>query len=241
MANTTLLVGHRGELMSLTATYIGSTGTPGGNTSISFASYNQIAGHTIVVVTESYDPSGHVSSISDTAGNTYVGIFAGDGFTNGGSIHSQIWYATNCASNAANVITVNYSTAHDYSTAAAYDLSGATNIVPDAHVTNSGNSAAAASGSYTTTVADAVLIVFGSTVSAQWSASAVDSGFTLDNGAIQGNATNLTGVAHKVVTTIQTAQVVTYTSFNTNWTTVFASFSGGVITATKGSVIIITM
>src|SRR6266481_8300 len=209
-------------LMALSVALIGKIGTPGGNTSISFAAYNQIAGHTIVVVTESYDPSGHISSISDTAGNTYVGVFAGDGFTNGGSIHSQVWYAANCASNAANVVTVNYSTAHDYSTAAAYDLSGATNIVPDARVTNSGNSAAAASAAYTTTVADAALFALVSTVSGHLTATAVDSGFTFDGVGV-GNATDLTGFAHKVVTTIQTAQVVTFTNNSTPWTTVFAS------------------
>jgi len=228
-------------LMALSVALIGKIGTPGGNTSISFAAFNQIAGRTIVVVTESYDPSGHISSISDTAGNTYVGIFAGDGFTNGGSIHSQIWYAANCASNAANVITVNYSTAHDYSTAAAYDVSGATNIVPDAQVTNSGNSAAAASGAYTTTIADAALFAMVSTVTGHLTATAVDSGFTFD-GVAQGNTTDLTGFAHKVVTTIQTAQVVTFTNSSNNWTTVFVSFSGGAITAPpKRSVIIITL
>jgi hypothetical protein len=226
-------------LMALTVTLIGKIGTPGGNTSISFAAYNQIAGHTIAVVTEAYDISGHISSITDTAGNTYVGVFAGDGYTNGGSIHSQVWYAANCASNAANVITVNYSTAHDYSTAAAYDLSGATNIVPDAQVTNNGAlGTSAASGSYTTTHADAALFVMASTVSAALTCTAVDSGFTFDGVGV-GNATNLTGFAHKVVTTIQTAQVVTFTNSNNNWTTVFVSFSGGAIVAAKRSVIII--
>jgi hypothetical protein len=226
--------------MALSVTLIGKIGTPGGNTSISFAAYNQIAGHTIVVVTESYDISGHISSITDTAGNTYTGVFAADGFTNGGSIHSQVWYAANCASNAANVITVNYSTAHDYSTAAAYDLSGATNIAPDARVTNSGASGtSAASAAYTTTVADAALIVMASTVSAALTCTAVDSGFTFDGVGV-GNTTNLTGFAHKVVTTIQTGQVVTFTNSSNNWTTVFVSFSGGAITAPpKRSVIII--
>ncbi len=226
--------------MPLSAVFIGKAGTAGGNTSIALASYNQIGGHTIVVVTESYDPTGHVSSITDTAGNTYVGIFAGDGYTAGGSIHSQVWYAANCLSNAANIITVNYSTAHDYSTVAAYDLSGATSIGPDARVTNTGSSTAAASAAYTTTTADAVLIAFASTITATLAVSAVDSGFTLD-GTMTGNSTTLSGVAHKVVTAIQTAQVVTFTNNNNGWTVVFVSFSGGAIVATKRSVIIITL
>ncbi len=226
--------------MPLTVTSIGKIGTSAGNTSIAFPAYAQTAGHTIVVVTETYDPSGHISSITDTAGNTYTGIFAGDGFINGGSVHLQMWYISNCAGNAANVITINYSTAHDFSTAAAFDVSGATAIGPDARVTNSGSGAAAASAAYTTTIADAALFAMVSTVSGGLTATAVDSGFTFDGVGV-GNGTNLTGFAHKVVTTIQTAQVVTFTNNSTAWNTIFVSFSGGAITATPKSVIIITL
>src|SRR5260370_201916 len=112
-------------LMALSVALICKIGTPGGNTSISFAPFNQIARRTILLSTDPYDPTLHLSR-----------------------------------------------------------------------------------------------------------------GSTCD-GVAKGTPICLTGFAHKVVKTIQSAQVVTFTNNSTPWTTVFASFSGGAIVATKTSVIII--
>ncbi len=226
----------------LTVAYIGKAGTSGGNSSISLPSYNQPAGETIVIATEIYDPgtSGALlTSITDTAGNTYLPIFAGHGFSTGGTVWDQLWYCANCLGNAANVVTANYGSAANYCTMAGYHVGGGTNILPDVSNTNNGFSAAGASASYTTSAADEVLIAFISTVSGALSASAVDSSFTLDDGAIQGNGTNLTGVASKAVSSIQTAQTVTFTNTNTNWNVIFASFMASAAAPSSNPVVCI--
>jgi hypothetical protein len=229
--------------MALSATFIGSTGTGNsGNTSISLGAYNQAAGNTIVVATELYDPStsgNALSSITDTAGNTYTPVFAGHGFSSGGTLWDQIWVASNCLGNAANIVKANYTGTVNFSTMAAYDLGGASNIVLDVSNTNTGNGTAGASSAYTTSTANEVLIAFISTVSGGLTTTAVNSGYTLDNGTIQGNSTNLTGIAHNVVNTLQTGAVVTFTNNNTNWNVLFTSFKGSA-SAKRGSVIIIT-
>jgi hypothetical protein len=228
--------------MALTIAYIGKAGTSGGNSSIALASYNQPAGETIVIATEIYDPSHSgalLTSLSDTAGNTYLPIFAGHGFSTGGTVWDQLWYCANCLGNAANVIQANYGFAADYCTMAGYHIGGGTNILPDVSSTNNGFSAAGASANYTTTAANEALIAFISTVSGALSASAVDSSFTLDDGAIQGNSTNLTGIAHLLVTSIQTAQHVTFTNTNTNWNVIFASFKASAAAAAAQPVVCI--
>jgi hypothetical protein len=209
----------------LTATYLGSA-TPNGSTTANFSSYSQASGHTVVVMTETIN-NGNITSVTDTAGNLYTPYLAGNGYSVGGGLYIQMWYAVNCLGNASNIIRITYPIGQSFSTAGAYDLGGSTNIVPDVVQTNTGTSGSANSGAYTTTKADEVLIDFISVVSGALSASSVDSGYTLDE-SIQGNSTHLSAIAHNVVSSIQTAQTVTFTNTNTQWVSLFASFSGTV-------------
>lgn len=204
--------------MSISKTYIGSAFCQGSSAfSLSLPSYNQAAGECIVIFTETFQNNGSPVSVTDTAGNTYVAQLAGNGFTSGNQTYLQAWVAKNCLGNASNIITVNYTGFATFSTMAGYHCGGANVSTPvDVLVTNSGSSTSAASASYTTSTADEALLALMGTESGYLKADSVDSSFTLDDGETGGSGTGISAVASKLVSSIQTAQVVTFTLHASN-------------------------
>lgn len=209
--------------MSLTKTYIGSGFVQGSAAAaILIASYNQAAGECIVVFTESYEGPGSspLASVTDTAGNTYVKQLSGQGFTTGNSTYVNVWVATNCLGNAANVISANYTTTGEFSTVSAYRCAGADITTPvDALLTNSSSgfsTSSAASAPYTTSTAHEAILALMGTEAGYIKADSVDSSFTLDDGETGGSGTGISAVASKLVSSIQTAQVVTFTLHASN-------------------------
>jgi len=226
--------------MALSATYIGSAGdeSGGGHTSFSIAAYNQAAGHLIVVFTSTFEGAGTVSSVTDTAGNTYVRVLAGQGEQNNSTnVFGQIWYAKNCLGNAANVVTVNYSASITFSWCAAVDVAGADTSSPlDTSAVNTGAASTShTTGAYTTTSANEILFVLDMASNAGFSLNSINNGYSVD-ATVLGSG----GLGHKIVSSIITAETTTVTaSASVQFGTVVATFKAATITTGKGAVVVI--
>jgi len=109
-----------------TIAYVNSSvfqGSGSAQTSLATAALNVTTGN-LIVVTVSINSSGTVSSISDTAGNTYhqaTGCYE----TYSSSNASDIWYAYNVTGNANNVVTVVVSANVNYNAVSQIQYSGA--------------------------------------------------------------------------------------------------------------------
>jgi len=75
-------------------------------TSLAAAAFSATAGQHIFVAVALQATTASVSSITDTAGNSYARQSAA---TNGTSVRVELWAATNITGNASNVVTVNFS------------------------------------------------------------------------------------------------------------------------------------
>jgi hypothetical protein len=141
MATTTVLIGHNG-------------GGTGSFSIPSAGSYNQVAGHAIVVILCGFNEAS--ATISDTAGNSwylfYNGILVGGDF-------AHIWVATNCKGNATNVISVVGS--HVFDAVFAWDVAGADQSFPlDVITTTTGAATPSQSSAFSTNYANESLIGF---------------------------------------------------------------------------------
>lgn len=114
------------------ATLANKTSTGGSVTTLQSAAYNQAAGRCIVVVCAGFNAGGVATSVTDTAGNdaNYVAVYSGTGYSGGGSSTLQIFYVKNCLGNAANQITVHYSSSASFAGFFYYDVSGADLTAP---------------------------------------------------------------------------------------------------------------
>ncbi len=102
-----------------------TTSTPDADqsTSVAAPAQNHASGNLIVVAVYGADPEGAsptVSSVSDTAGNTYYRA----SYQRGANYCLEIWYAFNITGNANNVVTVNYSTSVYYRIVQPHEYSG---------------------------------------------------------------------------------------------------------------------
>lgn len=92
------------------------------STTVAAPAINAVAGNFICVIISSYFGAIQVSSVSDTAGNSYSRIGAREGFD---SNHNQeIWAASNINGNANNVITATYASSAQYRKIAVGQFSG---------------------------------------------------------------------------------------------------------------------
>lgn len=89
--------------MAIDATLVGARGTSSGS-SVSTTAGSTTTGDTLVAVV-SYDPGTTISSISDTAGNTYTLVVN----ETTGFAKLAMYRCENCTGHASNVLTVNFS------------------------------------------------------------------------------------------------------------------------------------
>jgi hypothetical protein len=124
----------------------------GSATSIAATAASHTAGNLLVVFV-SWLETAAISSITDTAGNTYTKIidFAGDGFA--------MYYAKNISGNANNVVQANWASGQSYREISVQQWSGADISSPlDVSNSGSGSGTSMSTGASDTTVNDEVII-----------------------------------------------------------------------------------
>lgn len=187
------------------------TSSPATGSTYMIGPYNQAAGHFMGVLTRN-GSSTSVSSVSDTAGNTWHSKTLV-----GSTVRIQWWYAYNCLGNASNTITIHLPGTVNSPNAILYDVSGAITATDPTDVsvsllTTTGTSIT--SPSYTTAAAYELLLAAAcnniqSTNS--WSVSGTSGTWALDGpwpaGSNLPNA-NVAG-SHQLNSVIQTSQTVT--------------------------------
>lgn len=137
--------------------------------SLPAASFAASAGNLIAVLAR-YDSTQTITSITDTAGNTYVSAI--DVSATVGKL--SLWYAKNTVANIANIITVNFSASAAFCVVEAAQYSGLHLTSPlDVAVggSSTGTGTVATSPAASTAVADEVVIAGGmvSNLGAAWS------------------------------------------------------------------------
>jgi hypothetical protein len=136
----------------------------GSATTIAASATSHTAGNLLAVIvgnSKSGTSGVTVSSISDTAGNTYTFIDkrteynSSSGYT--GDI--EIWYAKNISGNANNVVTATFSASTEYREISVLQYSGADTSAPyDVSNTGTGTSTSQSTAASTTTYADEVIV-----------------------------------------------------------------------------------
>lgn len=168
--------------------------------SLSTSAFSATAGNLIVVFARQSSPGGNAltGTITDTAGNTYTLIRYE---TLGISDRCGLWYATNIAGNASNVVTAAWSTNSLFTGVTAVQYSGLSTTSP-LDTSTSANVLAATSitsPAFTTTAANEVLVAAG-TVNFSPNTFTAGAGYAI----VAVDALNLQAVENKVVSSIQT-------------------------------------
>ena len=142
---------------------VGGCGS-GSSCALAFTSSNT-AGN-LIIVAAGYGSNAAISSVIDTAGDTFVTSVAA---TTPGGLRSAVWYAQNIKGGA-NTVTVNYS-ANNYNDLYILEYSGIDKSSPQ-DVTSSGNGTGQtlSSGAATTNVANELIFGYGNTASGNSSA-----------------------------------------------------------------------
>ena len=195
--------------------------------------YTQAAGHCIVVAIQSLGAS-LAATITDTAGNNanYVPVFSnnsnlGPATPSVGNGNVQLFYCKNCLGNAANIITVSQSTI-GFSFATFYDISSADLTAPldvSSKATATGHSATAATATFSTALANEIVIGI------QGNEGGVPSGATgLGGYTIDGNETFFVGASeHQKFTSLQSGITASMTLGGTGfWVIASAGFKAAV-------------
>src|SRR5262249_38599480 len=148
-----------------------------------------------------------VSSVSDTAGNTYTstGVRADSGTTD----HTEIWYAENVTGNAANVVTAHFSGSATFRRIIVHEVSGS-----------------ASSGSFTAGQGGTAVSITSPSTTSNWTTSNANAYLFAVNGASSNLATSAGNGFTKVVSQVGTdassfEQIVSATgsySFSESWT-----------------------
>lgn len=123
------------------------------STTLALSSINLATGNAVVAATK-WETAGDLSSITDTAGNTYS-LLTLQSYASG-SAGIRGGYALNCASHATNVVTFTYNVSADWRQGGCCQYSGVSATGFDQQGHSSGNSTTPASGNVTTTQADEV-------------------------------------------------------------------------------------
>ena len=195
-------------------TYIGNNGQGpvscttlyvGGSNCSPTTSFDQAAGDTIVVATNTF-PSSLTVTIQDTAGNVYLPIFAGSGITLTGGVTGQMWYAANCLGNATNQIVANYSAGGTFDGIAAWDLENVNTLDVSSFGTG-GPTAGAGSANvaaFSTNFIRESVIIFAWESGSFGTFTPASTGYTLDFSYLDDN-NQQAGGAHAVVTSLQSS------------------------------------
>jgi len=139
--------------------YVNGVGNyaPALTTTIAAPAANHTTGNLLVVFVGMNSTSVTVSSIADTAGNTYTKVTS----IKDSEINDTIecWYAKNITGNANNVVTATFSGSVGYRTITVDQYSGCDTSAPlDQYNTGAGENTAPTTGNITTTLANEVLV-----------------------------------------------------------------------------------
>jgi len=139
--------------------YVNGVGNyaPAEATTIAAPAANHTSGNLLVVFVGMNSSSVTVSSIADTAGNTYTKVTS----IKDSEINDTIecWYAKNITGNANNVVTATFSGSVGYRTITVDQYSGCDTSAPlDQYNTGTGENTAPITGNITTTAANEVLV-----------------------------------------------------------------------------------
>jgi hypothetical protein len=199
-------------------------GGPGSGASVATSAGNHTAGNALKVIV-SWEGSGTLTSVTDTAGNTYTLKTerrqpAADAV--------QFAYAFNIAGHATNVVTANFTGTIDFSSIRVLQYSGMTTTDDfDVEAGGNGSSTAATSGNATTTQADALLlnaaVNFGGGVT--WSPTSP--------WVTEVTETSNCAVDERIVSATASYSAAQTPSASTDWAIAFAAFKG----AAPGAVI----
>lgn len=205
-----------------------STSANGSSSTVASPAQSHASGNLIVVGVRWYRNSAQdVSSVADTAGNTYTLISSQDQ----ASDRIELWYAYNVTGNASNVVTVTFTAAATYRVICVAEYSGvATSFTPhDVTPTGAGGggSTTIATGSFSTSQTDELLLSFSQTaaIGTTWTP---DTGYTSQ---VQDSDT-ICMLQHKIVSAAQSGATITATNSGTsNKSIVAATFRGATVDA----------
>jgi hypothetical protein len=186
----------------------GSDYTGGAPSSLTAAATSLTTGNAIIVGARWFDPGSSVTvtSVTDTAGNTYS---AGPAkFSSGSGEQLIIWFALNVTGHASNVVSVNLSGTVQYWGVGHSQYSGlATSSAYDTTANGSTSGSTLTSSAFTTAQTDELLFTFAqvANVGTTWTAG---SGYTI---RVQ-DASQVTVVQDQIVSSIQTGVTAGMTS-----------------------------
>lgn len=195
--------------------------------SIATASFVATTGNLIVVVVRC-GTNGLVSSVTDTAGNTYVEAIS----STGQDPKIFIYYAKNITGHATNVVTVNFSPSAEFSWACAVQYSGLDTVSPvDAIDVKTGTGVSDLVSDPFSTAREGVVVLGAS--QATFTTYTAGADFTLIDGAIGNNVgDNFGGVEERITTGSLSSYTAHITSGATNAYTVGLVAFKAVIAAT---------
>lgn len=219
--------------MSLAFVQATSAHNDGSAASISAPAISTTTGNLIVVAVRS-NAGISVTSVTDTAGNTYTLID-----TQIAPIYNSpltMFYAKNITGNASNVVTANFSGSVNYRGISVQEISGADTTNPfDVSAKGSANGPDVTTGSFTTTVADTI-VVCGMTPEAVGESYTPGSGYTIPSGATSDYTTS----QYQIFSSIQSSATASCSTGNTNGKAIIAAAfkmaGGGSDTITASSI-----
>ncbi len=177
-------------------------------TSIATAALSTTNGNLIVVciAAGAGGASETVTSVTDTATNTYVQFSGAKAGTDGGLC--DIWYAKNITGNAANVVTANFSATLTLRAIHQLQYSGLNLLTPEDTSAQNANANAGSivSSSFTTITANEVIVAFGQQANdgGTWTP---DTGYTSRTATV--NPNRCSNATDKIVSAVQTGVTVT--------------------------------
>jgi hypothetical protein len=212
-------------------------GTTASVTSITTGTFTSVAGNLIVVgLRINASDMTAVSSITDTAGNSYTpltGTLAGAA----GAV-TQLWYAKNVIGNASNVVTAAFSSSQANTGICAWHISGADASNPADQVAfATGNSNTITSSAYTTTSANEIICAI-CEISAINTVFTQQATYTLDSAGFPTPAgMQFCGAEHLIVNALQTGVTTSMSGSNTAVITIsVATFKQSTVVVTPYSV-----
>lgn len=141
--------------MALALVTTAGFGNSSSSTTVASPATAHTSGSLLVVVVNWETAATNLSSMADTAGNTYSNLTKRTS-TNMGS---QIWYCANITGNASNIVTATFSSATTGHSIMVHEFSGAAvSSVFDQENGTSGTGSSLSAGNVTTTQADEVLV-----------------------------------------------------------------------------------
>lgn len=107
-----------------------NTPTHATGTSVASPAQSHTTGNLLVVCIQAQSGGTALSSVTDTAGNTYTKTTSSPVNNGGGVNYDYIYYAKNVTGNASNIITATWAVSYNYLAIAVYEFSGADTTAP---------------------------------------------------------------------------------------------------------------